>query len=123
MSGKWRAGASADDRMPLSACCCAGRVPARLTPAPVLAEFLSRLHPINSEHQLIAWAPSTTGGCCPTASSGIEALFRRRRHRLKFELECAERGMDVYMADGSVRGPVGAPSLPVHPQLRGNGQR
>lgn len=116
MSGKWRAGVSrrrqdAAERLLLRS----GRVPARLTPAPVLAEFLSRLHPITSEHQLIRMGAEHDGGyLLPDDLDGIEVLLSPGVGTIsKFELECAERGMDVYMADGSVDGPVG-----MHPRFR-----
>ncbi len=116
MSGKWRAASArrrqdAAERLLLRT----GQVPTPLTPAPRLAEFLSRLHPVTSEHELIRVGAEGDGGyLLPDDLDGIEAVFSPGVGTVsKFERECAELGMDVYMADGSVEGPIGA-----HPRFR-----
>lgn len=78
-------------------------------------DLLSRLHPISCSRPLIRLGPKGDGGyLVPDDLRGIEACFSPGVNTISgFELDCAERGMDVYMADASVSAP-----LVQHPRFR-----
>lgn len=81
------------------------------TDATLRAELLSlmeRLHPVAGGHELVRLGPDGDGGyLVPGVLDGIEACFSPGVNTVSgFELDCAERGMRVFLADGSVRGPA-----------------
>ncbi|HVM49400.1 MAG TPA: FkbM family methyltransferase [Candidatus Acidoferrum sp.] len=87
--------------------------------APVSADtvgrLLSKLHPVKCSKPLIRLGPNGDGGyLVPDDLEGIKACFSPGVGMVAgFELDCAERGMSVYLADGSVSKP------PVdHPRFR-----
>lgn len=76
--------------------------------------LLAKLHPITCSKELIRLGPDGDGGyLVPNDLDGIEACFSPGVSNIAgFEMDCAEMGMKVFMADGSVERP------PVtHPQF------
>ena len=78
------------------------------TPTARLTAFFARLHPVTTEHALIRLGPDGDGGyLVPDDLEGITASFSPGVGAITgFELDCAERGMNVYLADNSVDGPA-----------------
>lgn len=74
------------------------------TDAESLQNFIRKLRPYDSDKQLIRFGPDTDGGyLIPDDIEGIEACFSPGVSKVSgFELECANRGMKVYLADASV---------------------
>lgn len=81
--------------------------PTRITSPELIKEFLSKLHPITCESELIRLGPESDGGyLIPNDLEGIRACFSPGVSDIAgFELDCAKRGMQVYMADASVEKP------------------
>ncbi|HNG54941.1 MAG TPA: hypothetical protein PLR85_16265, partial [Nitrospira sp.] len=75
--------------------------------ADILA-LLQSLHPVVTEHPLIRIGPAGDGGyLVPDDLEGIKACFSPGVSTSSdFELDCAERGMQIYLADYSVDGPA-----------------
>lgn len=73
----------------------------------LILDFIAKLHPINTQFQLIRFGPESDGGyLIPDDLDGIEACFSPGVElKSGFELDCAERGMKVFMADLSVYKP------------------
>lgn len=69
-----------------------------------LQEFIRTLKPYNTDKQLIRFGPDTDGGyLIPDDIEGIEACFSPGVSKVSgFELECANRGIKVFLADASV---------------------
>lgn len=72
-----------------------------------IKSLIRKLHPVSSEAALIRFGPDGDGGyLIPDDLAGIEACFSPGVCNVSlFEKDCAERGMRVFMADGSVEGP------------------
>ncbi|MEN9506418.1 MAG: hypothetical protein RI958_2344 [Actinomycetota bacterium] len=81
--------------------------PTPLTARAELVELLSALHPITTADPLIRLGPAADGGyLVPDCLDDITACFSPGVDTVSgFELDCAERGIDVYLADGSVEAP------------------
>lgn len=82
-----------------------------VTPRTRATEFLPlirSLRPVMTEHELIRLGPEADGGyLVPDDLTGISTCFSPGVDQVSgFELHCAERGMDVFMADRSVDGPA-----------------
>lgn len=77
------------------------------TPREEVLKLLSELRPRLTNCDLIRLGPPGDGGyLVPNDLNGIVACFSPGvGGKSLFEAECAEMGMDVYMADGSVDGP------------------
>ena len=80
-----------------------------------LRELLKALAPIETNHPLVRMGPPTDGGyLLPSDLDDISTCFSPGVSIVSgFEMECAARGMDVYMADASVEAPPDA-----HPKFR-----
>jgi len=76
----------------------------RKTKEKQLREFLSLVRPVRTEIPLIRMGGKGDGGyLLPDDLEGIEACYSPGVDQISdFERECAERGMNVYLADGSV---------------------
>jgi hypothetical protein len=81
--------------------------PTRVTDIEVVKRLISSLHPIKCDAELIRLGPNGDGGyLVPDDLIGIEACFSPGVSFVAgFEFDCAERGMDVFMADASVEHP------------------
>lgn len=76
--------------------------------------LIEKLRPITTEHQLIRIGPEADGGyLVPDDLSGIAACYSPGvSDTIAFDLECAQRGIKVFLADASVDGlPVDNRSL------------
>ena len=73
------------------------------TDAGALRRMLTALHPQNTTTNLIRVGPSGDGGyLIPDDLDGLVACFSPGVSDISgFEVQCAERGMDVFMADAS----------------------
>lgn len=80
---------------------------AKKTDPRILRELLRAIAPIETNRPLIRMGPNTDGGyLLPDDLGGISTCFSPGVSTVSgFELECASRGMDVYMADASVDAP------------------
>ena len=69
--------------------------------------LLGKLHPVASGKELIRLGPRGDGGyLIPDDLEGIKACFSPGVSNIAgFEIDCADRGMEVFMADGSVEMP------------------
>ncbi len=81
--------------------------PVPVTPRGQLTELLAELHPVTLDVPLIRLGPLADGGyLVPDDLDGIVACFSPGVSDVsRFEFDCAERKMDVFMADASVDGP------------------
>lgn len=77
------------------------------TPSPRVRELIEALRPVMTQAPLVRIGPEGDGGyLVPDSLSGISACFSPGvSTEAGFELQCAERGMDVFLADGSVNAP------------------
>ncbi|MEM9251236.1 MAG: hypothetical protein AAGB29_02700 [Planctomycetota bacterium] len=91
-----------------------GLMPGRLTPKDRLVSLIESLHPIDAGVPLIRLGPTTNEGVylgdggylVPDDLDGIAACFSPGVSDLSgFEMDCATRGMEVFLADASVDGP------------------
>ncbi len=80
---------------------------AKKTDPKILEIFLSSIAPLETDHSLVRIGPTTDGGyLLPDDLQGIGTCFSPGVSMVSgFELECASRGMEVYLADASVDGP------------------
>lgn len=87
----------------------AGRYPARLTDRKSVDSLMQNLFPVSVGKELIRLGPKGDGGyLVPDDLMGLEACFSPGVSDISgFERDCAELGMQVFMADASVTGPVG----------------
>ena len=79
-----------------------------------LLKLIEKLRPINTEHQLIRIGPDGDGGyLVPNDLTGISSCYSPGvSTTIGFDLACAERGMQVFLADASVAGlPLEHPNL------------
>lgn len=85
-----------------------GMIPARAVPHSALIELLRALRPVETEHPLIRVGAKADGGyLVPDDLEGISACFSPGVSTCSdFEKDCADRGMDVFLADRSVDGPA-----------------
>jgi hypothetical protein len=88
--------------------------PTKTTQLERVEGLLCQLHPISTEQGLVRLGPSRDGGyLVPDDLVGIEACFSPGVSDVSgFEKDCAELGMKVFMADGSVEQPSES-----HPQF------
>jgi len=88
---------------------------AKRTSAEDLRKFFKRLAPMSPVKPLIRVGPDGDGGyLIPDDLEGITACFSPGVSMVSgFELKCAARGMDVFMADASVNAPADT-----HPKFR-----
>lgn len=87
---------------------CANAFPTKMTEPKRVRDLLPRLHPILPRTELIRFGPKGDGGyLLPDDLDGIEACFSPGVSLISgFEKDCAERGMQVFLADKSVNGPA-----------------
>ena len=85
-----------------------GKFPTRQTSPAALRSLVEALHPVDSGRPLMRLGPAGDGGyLVPDDLDGIEACFSPGVSTVSgFERDCAERGMQVFMADASVDGPA-----------------
>lgn len=85
-----------------------GVYPSPLTEYSDLLTFISSLRPVETEHGLIRFGPNGDGGyLLPNDLEGLKACFSTGVGALSlFEQQCAELGMNVYLADASVNEPA-----------------
>jgi hypothetical protein len=72
-----------------------------------ILNLIKKLHPIKTEYELIRVGPRGDGGyLLPNDLGGILDCFSPGVGAMSgFELECAKRGMDIFLADASVNNP------------------
>ena len=72
-----------------------------------IVELLAKLHPLATAAPLVRLGPRGDGGyLVPDDLGGIEACFSPGVGLISgFEKDCADRGLDVYLADASVEHP------------------
>lgn len=72
-----------------------------------VCQLIERLHPHQTQFDLIRWGPNGDGGyLIPNHLQGIEACFSPGIASVsEFELDCLKHGMKVYMADKSIEKP------------------
>ncbi|MGF1484903.1 MAG: FkbM family methyltransferase [Opitutales bacterium] len=82
--------------------------PTLQTDPAALRGLMQSLYPLLSGHELMRLGPKGDGGyLVPDDLEGIQACFSPGvSDRSGFEIDCAERGMDVFLADASVDGPA-----------------
>lgn len=75
----------------------------------LLKPLLPGLRPVETNRSLIRFGPDGDGGyLIPDDLGGIRACFSPGVSSISgFELQCADLGIDVYMADASVESPAG----------------
>jgi len=85
-----------------------GYGPALLTTPEQLHQLLLDLRPVEAGVSLVRLGPASDGGyLVPDDLNGITACYSPGVDAESgFEFDCAELGMDVFMADGSVMGPA-----------------
>jgi hypothetical protein len=78
------------------------------TKRPLLEGLIGRLHPVDTDIPLRRLGPAGDGGyLVPDDLDGIVACFSPGVSTVSgFEQDCAELGMQVFMADASVEGPA-----------------
>ena len=87
-----------------------GQFPTQLTPRHELRDLLQRLRPRVTPTELLRLGPAGDGGyLLPDDLTGITACFSPGVSDCSgFERDCADRGMEVFLADYSVAGPAEA---------------
>jgi len=82
--------------------------PTRLTKQEKIQELLNQLRPMKCDKEMIRLGPQGDGGyLIPNDLKGIKACFSPGVDQISdFELDCANRDMQVFMADYSVDGPA-----------------
>ena len=91
-----------------------------------LIALIEKLRPIETDKKLIRLGPQKDGGyLVPDDLEGIEVLISPGVDiESRFELECANLNMEVYMIDASVSGPaVSHPRFNFHPLFIGSFSR
>lgn len=81
--------------------------PTRATDFRHVSDLIRKLRPVACDKELIRLGPGSDGGyLVPNDLDGVVACFSPGVGTIAgFERDCAERGMDVFMADASVDGP------------------
>jgi len=95
---------------------------ARRTDPKAVSRLIDELRPVAGGHDLVRLGPAGDGGyLVPDDLDGIGACFSPGVDReCRFELDCAARGMRVFMADASVAGPpVDHPAFAFVPRYLG----
>jgi hypothetical protein len=84
-----------------------GAFPTRRTAPEQLASLMRRLHPLACGHSFLRLGGDGDGGyLVPDDLTGIAACLSAGIGRdSRFERDCADRGMQVFLADGSVKAP------------------
>ena len=84
-----------------------GVYPTRLTSLAALRQLITSLQPVTTEHELIRLGPAGDGGyLLPEDLGGIAACFSPGvSHVSLFEQACADRGLQVFLADKTVKKP------------------
>lgn len=84
------------------------KYPTRLTSNADLQVLLNLLRPMNSGKELIRIGPGGDGGyLLPDDLDGLDSCFSPGvAYTSTFETDCADRGMEIFMADFSVDGPA-----------------
>lgn len=84
------------------------RIRTKSTPSDVLMGLIRSLAPVIPSQGLIRLGPASDGGyLVPDDLEGITACFSPGVNKVSdFELDCANRGMEVFLADRSVDGPA-----------------
>jgi len=84
-----------------------GIVPTRATSKSSIIDLIRDLHPVRPKTGLIRLGPNRDGGyLVPDDLGGVDACFSPRVAETSgFEVDCADRGMDVFLADRTVEGP------------------
>lgn len=84
-----------------------GKIALKRTPEEKVKGLIKKLHPVNTNKGLIRVGPNGDGGyLVPNDLEGIKACFSPGVDIVsQFELECLNRGMDIYLADKSVDKP------------------
>lgn len=84
------------------------KFPTRETKKQDVLDLLKKLYPVKGTKELIRLGGATDGGyLVPNCLEGIEACFSPGVAAIsRFEADCADRGMEVFMADYSVDGPA-----------------
>jgi hypothetical protein len=79
-----------------------------LTPKEEITSLLSILHPVHSKASLVRLGPKGDGGyLIPNCLDGIQACFSPGVNEVSgFEVDCANLGIPVYLADASVDSPA-----------------
>ena len=82
--------------------------PTRLTDIKEVHSLLASLHPLELDQPLIRFGPRGDGGyLIPDDLDGISACYSPGVNRIcGFEIDCALRGMKVFLADASVEKPA-----------------
>ena len=82
--------------------------PTALTDKDEIEGLVKRLHPVSAGVELVRLGPEGDGGyLVPNDLVGIEACFSPGvGHKSRFEKDCADHGMQVFLADGSVEAPA-----------------
>ena len=85
-----------------------GMIPVRAVQHQEMLALLKALRPVATEHQLIRVGAKRDGGyLVPNDLDGISACFSPGVSTCSdFEKDCADRGMNVFLADRSVEGPA-----------------
>src|SRR5262245_55497579 len=81
--------------------------PTKTMDVDAVRDLISALHPLTCNRELIRLGPNGDGGyLVPNDLEGIEACFSPGVGDVAgFELDCAKRGLNVFLADGSVESP------------------
>ena len=81
--------------------------PSRITRRNKLKTLIKSLHPVNSDRELIRMGPNGDGGyLVPNDLEGVLACFSAGVGKSSgFEMDCAKRGMKVFLADNTVKEP------------------
>lgn len=87
-----------------------GRFATRMTEESRVMELIRSLRPVKVPTRLVRLGPPRDGGyLIPDDLEGLVACFSPGVERQSgFEVDCAEKGMEVYLADHSVAGPAEA---------------
>lgn len=85
-----------------------GRFATKMTAPAELRSLLNKLRPLSTDKELIRLGPKGDGGyLVPNDLAGICACFSPGVSFISgFEMDCAQRGMKVFLADKSVDGPA-----------------
>lgn len=91
-----------------------GAFPTRRTSPEAIVSLMRRLHPVACRRGFVRLGSDGDGGyLVPDSIDGIASCWSAGIGRdSRFEVDCAARGMDVFLADGSVNAPAA-----VHPRF------
>ena len=85
-----------------------GVFPTKMTKRSTIVSLLKKLHPVLTDKPLVRFGPKGDGGyLIPDDILGVSACFSPGVSAVSgFEKDCADRGMDVFLADKSVDCPA-----------------